>query len=249
MNPSPAGPRPELAAFQTTRWTLVRQSADPAAPDAALTALTQLCQAYWYPLYAFARRSGLPVHDAQDATQGFFSHLIQAGTLTRARAELGRFRTFLLGSMRHYLAKERRHHAAQKRGGGALPVPLDELHAEQRYAREPADLSSPDLQFERSWAFALLESVFTRLAQEYTLAGRAALFAELRPFLAGESARPGYQALADRLGLSAAAIATAIHRMRRRYGELLRDEIAQTVTTPAEVEEEIAHLMAVVSGA
>ena len=172
MNPSPAGPRPELAAFQTTRWTLVRQSADPAAPDAALTALTELCQAYWYPLYAFARRSGLPVHDAQDATQGFFSHLIQAGTLTRARAELGRFRTFLLGSMRHYLAKERRHHAAQKRGGGTLPVPLDELHAEQRYAREPADLSSPDLQFERSWAFALLESGWGRCLPSKLAHGR-----------------------------------------------------------------------------
>lgn len=190
MNKSPAELKADPSAFQTTRWMLVRQSADPAAPDAALTALTELCQTYWYLLYAFARRSGLPVHDAQYATQGFFSHLIQAGTLTRAPADLDRFRTFLLGSMRHYLAKERRHHAAKQRGGGTPSVSLDELRAKQRYAREPANLFSPDLQFGRSWAFALLESVFTRLAQEHALAGRTALFAALRPFLASESASP-----------------------------------------------------------
>ena len=247
MQKSAAASPPLPASFQTTRWTLIQRSADLAQPDAALAALTQLCQDYWYPLYAFARRSGLPVHDAQDATQGFFSHLIEAGTLSRARADLGRFRTFLLGAMQLYLAKQRRHDSAQKRGGGVLPLSLDELQAEQRYAQEPADLASPDQQFERSWAFALIERVLRRLEAEYATAEKRALGAALLPLLTSAASRPGHEALAARLGMTPAAVGTAVFRMRRRYGELMREEIAETVSSPAEVEEEIAHLIRVVA--
>lgn len=245
-SPADSLPAPGRAAFRTTRWSRVLRAGDPARPDAD-AALAQLCRDYWYPLYAYARRCGLAVPDAQDATQGFFTHLLEADTLVRARSDLGRFRTFLLGAMSHYLANQRRQHAAKKRGGGVPPLSLDELSAEARYHREPADPLTPESQFERSWAFSLIERVFTRLGEDYARAGRSELFANLRPFLTADSARPGYDALARNLGLSTAAVGTAIHRMRRRYGELLREEIAHTVADPKEIEQEIAHLIAVVA--
>lgn len=218
-----------------------------AAADSARDAMAALCRDYWYPLYAYCRRQGLDMHDAQDATQGFFNHLLEAGTLQRARAEQGRFRTFLLGSLRHFLANERRHQNAAKRGGGGARISFDEMAAEQRFSSEPADSATPETLFERSWAFALIERVFRRLEEEYARAEKHTLFTALRPLLTAESARPGYEALAARLGMSTAAIGTAVFRMRRRYGELMREEIAETVSHADEVEEEIAHLIRVVA--
>lgn len=230
-------------AFHTTRWSRVLLAGGPQEENEAQAALEGLCRDYWYPLYAFARRRGLDVPDAQDATQGFFLHLLEAGTLKRAREERGRFRSFLLGSMQHYLNNEHRRGRTQKRGGGKAILSLDAMAAEERYSHEPGDPLTPELQFERNWALALIERVFRRLEEDYTKAGRSDLFERLRPFLAGEAPRPGYEGIARDLGMSAGAVGTAIFRMRRRYGELMREEIAETVASPAEVEEEIAHLM------
>ena len=213
----------------------------------AEAALAQLCRDYWYPLYAFARRRGLGGADAQDATQGFFLHMMEAGTLRRAAAERGKFRTFLLGAMQHFLANERVDRQRLKRGGGVPLIELDGLNAEGRFALEPADPMTAEAHFDRAWAFALIERVFAALGEEYARAGRAAMFAKIRPFLAAESARPGYAALAEDLGMSASAVGVTIHRMRRRYGELLCEEILHTVSSPEELDAEIAHLMEVVS--
>lgn len=243
--PSLTAPAPQGAAFLTTRWSRVLLAGQEDV-DSAQEALAALCRDYWYPLYAYCRRQGLDMHDAQDATQGFFNHLLEAGTLQRARAEQGRFRTFLLGSLRHFLANERRHQNAAKRGGGAR-VSFDEMAAEQRFASEPADAATPESLFERGWAFSLIERVFRRLEEEYARAEKHALFSALRPLLTAESARPGHEALAASLGMTSAAVGTAVFRMRRRYGELMREEIAGTVASPAEVEEEIAHLIRVVA--
>lgn len=240
----------EAHAFQTTRWTqvLLAGSGDAgASADAGVEALASLYRDYWYPLYAFVRRRGLDHADAQDATQGFFLHLIEVGTLKRAKAERGRFRSFLLGAMQNYLNNERRRERTAKRGGGDLVFSLDADTAAARFSREPADLSTPEVQFERNWAFALIERVFRRLGEDYERAGRTPLFEALHPFLAGESARPGYEAIGSELGMSPGAVGAAIFRMRRRYGELMREEIAHTVSTPQEVEEEISHLLAVLA--
>ncbi len=218
-------------AFLTTRWSRVLLAGREDS-DSAQEALATLCQDYWYPLYAYCRRQGLEMHDAQDATQGFFNHLLEAGTLQRARAEQGRFRTFLLGSLRHFLANERRHQNAAKRSGGAV-VSFDEMAAEQRFASEPADSATPESLFERGWAFALIERVFRRLEDEYLAAEKHALFSALRPLLTAKSARPGHEALAVSLGMSTAAVGTAVFRMRRRYGELMREEIAHLIRVVA----------------
>lgn len=242
MNP------PFEKAFHTTRWSRVLLAGGPQEAEEAQAALAGLCRDYWYPLYAFARRRGLDGHDAQDATQGFFLHLLEGGALRRAREERGRFRSFLLGAMQNFLQNEHRRDTALRRGGKESPVSLDAMAAEQRYALEPGDPMTPEAQFERNWAFSLLERVFRRVEEDYVQAGRGDLFEALRPFLAGESARPGYEAIARDLDMSAAAVGTAVFRMRRRYGERLREEIAETVSSPAEIEEEIAQLMRAVMG-
>lgn len=233
------------ATFVTTRWTTVSRAGGSSEDSEA--ALAQLCKDYWYPLYAFARRRGLTMHDAQDATQAFFVSLIEDGMLKQARAERGKFRTFLLASMQNFLANAHRAQQRLKRGGGTHCVELDALDAEARFALEPADPLTPEAQFERSWGFALIEQVFRRLGSEYEKAGRTSLFEKIRPFLAADSARPGYPALAQELGMSASAVGVMIHRMRQRYGELLREEILATVGSTEELDGEIKHLMDVVA--
>jgi RNA polymerase sigma-70 factor (ECF subfamily) len=232
--------------FPTTHWSLVRR-ADVEDDGAARAALAELCRAYWYPLYAFVRRRGFSPHDAQDFTQGFFLELTEGGMLSRADAGMGRFRSYLLGALTNFLANERRRQQAVKRGGRAKIIAIDEAQSEGRYALEPINAITPETQFERSWAFALLERVGSRLAADYENAGRAELFSRLQPYLAGKSGMAGYESLARELAMSAGAVGVAIHRMRRRFGELLRQEIAQTVTTPEEVEAEIAYLLQVVA--
>lgn len=236
-------PVPEPHAFHTTRWSRVLLAGGPGDEDDAHAALADLCRDYWYPLYAFARRRGLDVPDAEDATQGFFLHLLEGNALGRARSERGRFRSFLLGAMQNYLNNEHRRDHTVKRGGGQKPLSLDALAAEKRFALEPTDSITSEAQFERNWALALIERVFRRVEEDYIEAGRRDLFEALKPCLAGEVARPGYEAIAKDLGMSTAAIGTAIFRMRRRFGERMREEIAETVSSPAEVEEEIAQLM------
>lgn len=231
--------------FHTTRWSVVvRAGGDEAEARAALETL---CRAYWYPLHAYLRRRGCDPEEARDLTQAFFLHAIDANLIQRAREEKGRFRSYLLTSLQLFLASERRRERTQKRGGGAVVISIDGLEAEERFALEPADLKTPEMQFDQSWALALLERVFARLGEDYVRAGRASLFEKLRPYLAGKTGLPAHETLAAELGMSAGAVGVAIHRMRRRYGELLRDEIAQTVASPAEVESELAHLLSVIA--
>ena len=229
--------------FLTTRWSVVLRAGKGESHDA----LAQLCRDYWYPLYAFVRRRGRSMEDAQDLTQAFFLHVIEGQMLTRASAGHGRFRSYLLGALQNFLANEHRREQTQKRGGGAVVVSIDEMQAEERFALEPADTMTPEMQFERSWAFALLERVCVRLGEDYAHAGRVELFQKLQPYLAGKAQMAGYDELGRELAMSASAVAVAIHRMRRRYGELLREEIAHTVASPEEVGEEIAYLLAVVA--
>ena len=232
--------------FPDTRWSVVlRAGLEPG--DEGKAALERLCRDYWFPLYAFVRRRGHSPEDAEDVTQGFMLHLIEGPLLGRADQERGRFRSFLLGALQHFLAKELRRQQTVKRGGKREIVSLDAEEGERRFAREPADEVTPEVQFERSWAFALLERVFARLRAEYERAGRAELFEKLEPYLAGKESMPGYEQLARQVGQSPSGVGVSIHRMRRRYGDLLRDEIAQTVSSPKEAEAELAHLMAVVA--
>jgi DNA-directed RNA polymerase specialized sigma24 family protein len=232
-------------AFHTTRWSVVLRAAQGDGENA----LAQLCRDYWYPLYAFVRRRGFSEHDAQDFTQGFFAHVLDGTLLNRASEEKGRFRSYVLRALQHFIANEQRRIGTQKRGGGVIFIPIDPVEGEQRFASEPVEMMTPEIQFERNWAFSLLECVLGRLRQEYLRAGRPGLFDTLQPYLAGEARGAGYEALGRELVMSTSAVAVAIHRMRRRYGELLREEIAHTVSSPREVDEELAYLRVVVARA
>jgi len=227
--------------FATTHWTVVL-TAGRAETTRAQQALAQLCQAYWYPLYAYVRRRGYSSHDAEDLTQEFFVRLLQKNALASARRERGKFRAFLLASLNHFLADEWDRARAQKRGGDKV-IPLDVAQAENRLAGELADRLTPEKIFERTWALTLLEKVYGRLRQEYDRGGKAALFAALKFCLTGERSAIPYAELANRLGLSEGAVKVAVHRLRERYRALLRAEIAQTVTAAGEIEEELHCLL------
>lgn len=213
----------------------------------ARNALAQLCQSYWYPLYAYARRRGNPPEDAEDLTQGFFTRLLALNSLAKVRREKGKFRSFLLASLNHYLSDEWDRERAQKRGKDRV-ISLDASWAEERLSREPADALTPEKLFERKWAMTLLESVVQTMQREYESAGRGAMFMALRFSIAGEKAEEPYAKLSAELGLNEPALRVAVHRLRRRYRQLLRDEIARTVASEAEVDGEIRHLFAALAG-
>ena len=210
----------------------------------AREALARLCHTYWYPLYAFVRRHAYGPEDAQDLTQGFFAHLLEHDALATVDPAKGKFRSFLLASLRHFLADARDRAQAQKRGGGRAPVSLDVAAAERRYGLEAAAPDSPDKVFERNWAVTLMEQVLERLRAEQVVADKRAQFELLRDCLMGEPDAPQYADLAAQLGLSQAAVKMAVSRLRGRYRQLLRQEIAHTVSRPEEVEEEIRALFA-----
>jgi RNA polymerase sigma factor (sigma-70 family) len=213
------------------------------SPDSA-AALETLCRTYWYPLYAYLRRQGRPSSDAQDLTQGFFARLLQKDYLQAAAREKGRFRTFLLVAFKRFLANEWDREHAQKRGGFAPVVSIDEEIAEARFAAEPSQNVAPDVLFDRQWAMTLLERAMTQLQEEYVASGRAKLFEYLQSCLAREESALPYAEIAARLNLTEAAVKMAVHRLRARYREILRAEIAHTVSSPAEIEDEIRHLFA-----
>ena len=213
----------------------------------AQAALEQLCQTYWYPLYAYVRRRGWSPEDAEDATQGFFARLLELSSLAGVRREKGKFRSFLLASLNHYLSDERDRARAQKRGGDRV-ISLEANAAETRFGREPADPSTPEKIFERQWALTLLETVVNRLQREYESAGKGALFMSLRFSIMGEKSEMSYRELAAETGLSEEALRVAAHRLRHRYRQLLRQEIAQTVASPGEVEDEIRQLFRALTG-
>jgi RNA polymerase sigma factor (sigma-70 family) len=243
----PAAAAGKHPVFATTHWSVVLR-AGQADTTRAQDALAKLCTTYWYPLYAYVRRRGYSAHDAQDLTQAFFAQLLERQSYVHADPNRGRFRSFLLGVMNHFLANEWTRARAQKRGGGASLLPLQIETAETRYVREPADKTTPEQNYERRWALALLEEVLRRLADEYRREGRAELFAELNPCLVGERAAQPYAELAARLGVSEGTVKSAVHRMRQRYRQLLRDEIANTVAEPGQVDEELRHLFNILSG-
>ena len=227
--------------FATTHWSVVFLAGQEGSAQAA-EAVEKLCRTYWYPLYAYVRRCGSDMHEAQDLTQEFFARLLAGHYLGQVDRQKGKFRSFLLAAMKHFLAKEWARAKALKRGGGQALMPLDALSAETRYRLEPADPITPEKVFERRWALTLLDHVLARLSGEYAAADKCGQFEQLQGCLTGEKSLPPYVEIAARLGMTEGAIKVAIHRLRRRYRELLREEIAQTVASPAQIDDEIHHL-------
>jgi RNA polymerase sigma-70 factor (ECF subfamily) len=229
------------ADFPTTRWTLVVAGGDPQRKDAH-SALVSLCEGYWYPLYVYVRRRGYPPDQAQDLTQEFFVRVLDGRYLDRADPEKGRFRAFILTSLKFFLADESDRTRAQKRGGGKV-LSLDISSGEDRYQRDPAHDETPERIFERRWALSLLDAVIDRLRAECAQHGRLDQFERLKGFLLEQGETP-YAALARDMGMSEGALKVAIHRLRKRYRELFRQEIAETVADPADVESELRFLAA-----
>ena len=230
--------------FATTHWSVVLEACATRAPQAR-AALEILCRTYWYPLYAFVRRRGHGPQDAQDLTQDFFADLIERESLQSVDRGKGRFRSFLLGAMQNHLATQHKKAQALKRGGQCAFVSIDEQDAEGRYLREPAGELTPEKIFERRWALTLLENTLAALRQEYFRAGKLPLFDALQGSLSGEKGTPSSAEIAATLNLTEGAARVAVHRLRRRYGELLRAGIAHTVSSPEEIEDEINHLFRV----
>jgi RNA polymerase sigma factor (sigma-70 family) len=230
-------------AFVTTQWSVVlaAQERSPAAE----AALEKLCRTYWWPLYGFVRRQGSSPEEAQDLTQGFFAMLLERRDFESVRREKGRLRSYLLVSLKNFLAKAHRRELAVKRGGGQSLVPLDALLARERADLEPADTLSADKIYERRWALTLLEQVLARLEDEYRVAGNAPLFEQLKELLADEPGRPSQADIAAGLGMTENAVKQAFHRLRQRYRELLNEEIANTVAAPGDVEDELRHFISV----
>lgn len=233
--------------FATTHWSVVLAAGTAANPQAE-AALERLCRAYWYPLYVFVRGSGYAPADAEDLTQEFFARLIAKHYLAAVHPERGRFRWFLLSALKRYLLNERERRGAAKRGGQAIHVPFDGEKAEERYRLDASDLQTPDKLFDRAWAMGLIQQAHQRLQQEYALANKEDLFNHLTPFLSGDRGDATYAQTGASLGMSEGAMKVAVHRLRRRYRELLREEVAQTVRSPCDLEEELRSLQTAFSG-
>ncbi len=241
---SASGPRQ----FATTQWSMVIAAGrnDTVRSQAALG---RLCSIYWYPLYAFVRRQGVTAADAQDITQSFFARLIEKQDLADVDRAKGKFRSFLLAAMKNFLSNEWDKARAKKRGGGEKNfTSLDAKSAETRYHLEPADTMTADKVFERQWALTLLDEVLKRVREEYAADGKEALFEQLKPTLTGEKTAAPYSEIATKLGMSEGAVKVAVHRLRHCYRDTLRAEIAATVVDPGEVDEELRHLFAALSG-
>jgi RNA polymerase sigma factor (sigma-70 family) len=248
-DPSRASTTPapdDAGAFSTTHWSVVLEAARSDSTTSA-EALDHLCRLYWYPLYAFARRRGSSPEEAEDLTQGFFERLIEKEGLKTVAREKGRFRSFLITSFSNFANNEQGKRRAQKRGGLSLITSWDELEAEQRYLHEPLDGLTPEMLFERRWAFTMVEQVLGQLRKEYAEGNKLAVFTELQGCLTQE-ADPGFiAAAAQRLRMTDGALKVALHRFRRRFGEHLRAQVASTVAAPDQIDEELRHLVAALS--
>lgn len=244
MDHDPAAPAGSPAQFQTTRWSLIiRARGEGALARAALEALGR---AYWFPLYAFARRTGASRHDAEDLTQAFFSHVLASDFIARAEPEKGRFRSFLLASLRNFMAKEHARESAQKRGGGRRPVDFDENAAEERLGLSIGRTElSPSEHFERDWALALLEQALDRLGAEQRAMGKAEIFSRLRPVLRTGPERGDYDTLSIELGIPKGTLTVTVHRLQQRYRELVRAEILQTIANSDDLDDELRHLLSI----
>jgi len=231
------------AAFTTTHWSVVleAQGESPAAHEA----LEKLCRTYWRPIYAFLRRQGVSPEEAEDITQGFFAQLLERRKFSAVRKEKGRLRSFLLGALKYFLADEQRRAMAIKRGKGQRLIPLEDLRSDERTEMEPADPMTAEMIYERRWALTVLEQVLDRLKNEYRAAGNAALFDSLKQLLPDEPGSPSQAEIAAQLAMTENALRQAFYRFRQRYQALLREEIAHTVATPGDIEDELRHLIAV----
>src|SRR5438105_8350878 len=230
-------------AFATTHWSVVltAQGESPAAE----AALEKLCRTYWRPIYGFVRRQGVGPEEAEDLTQGFFALLLERRDLDTIRKEKGRLRSYLLTSLKHFLTNERSRAMAVKRGEGQRLIPLEDLRVRERAGFEPADIASADHVYERRWALTVLDQVLTRLRDEYRATGKMLLFDQLQKSLTDEPERSSQAEIAHELGMTENAVKQAFHRLRQRYRELLREEIAHTVMAPGDIEDELRHLIAV----
>jgi RNA polymerase sigma-70 factor (ECF subfamily) len=232
--------------FRTTRWSVVHAAAGPNSGDAR-EALAALCEAYWYPVYAYVRRSVDNAEDVLDLTQGFFARLLEKRPFGKADSTFGRFRGYMLGSVKHFLANERAHANALKRGGGRAPLSIDQEDADRRYRLEPVDPETPEKLFLRNWALALIRRATERLGEEYGAQGKRVVFERLRPMLTGEIDTGSRKTIADSLDMTENALNVAVHRLRRRFRHSLKDEVADTLADPGETEEELRALLAILS--
>jgi RNA polymerase sigma factor (sigma-70 family) len=238
--------KPEQSEFTTTHWSVVLLAAHQSS-SGSQAALEKLCGTYWYPLYVYVRRRGYNAEDAKDLTQDFFVRLLKKEYLHYADRQRGKFRTFLLTSLQRFLINEWNKGRAQRRGSGQPVISLDKEATEGRYRAEPAETSTPEKIFEKRWAMTLLEQVLVRLREEFGARGKAEQFERLKVLLWGEKNSPPYTDVAADLGLSEGALKVEVYRLRKRYKELLRLEVAHTVASPSEVDEELRHLIAVIS--
>ena len=229
--------------FRTTHWSMVLRAGREPGPESA-AALEQLCQVYWFPIYAYVRRHEADPENAKDFTQDFFARLVGQNLVGQADPQRGKFRAYVLTLLKHFLSNQWERERAQKRGGGKAPISLDALPAEERYAIEPTESFTPDQAFDRKWAEATLVRVQEQLRRDYEAAGMGARYQRLKVYLLHGHAPDSYAQTAAELGLSEAVVKSAIFTLRRRFAELFRHEIAQTVNSPEEVEEEIRHLLA-----
>jgi RNA polymerase sigma-70 factor (ECF subfamily) len=233
--------------FKTTHWSMVLRVGDGQSIEAT-QALEELCRDYWYPLYAFVRRKGHNHEEAQDLTQAFFAKLLEKNQISRADPERGRFRTFLLRSLENFLRTEHRDATTQKRGGDKVIISWDEHLAAERYSAESADSDSPTAVFQRQWATVLLESVLGALRREFSQSGKAELFEQLEPHLWGDDTSTPYACIAEALKMTAVSVRVAVHRLRERFHDLLRAQIAQTVESADDVEDELRYLRGLWAG-
>jgi len=244
-NPNNDSNFPNRGEFLTTRWSLVSH-AGKRFSDSHEAALAELCQAYWYPLYVFARRQGKSHEDAQDATQGFLARLMERNSFGTADREKGRFRTYLLAGFKHFMADEWRKGQALKRGGQVQTVPLGQGDGLEKFLEEPNLTLQPEVLFDRSWALAVIDRVETRLEAEYNSAGKGDVFRALRPSLLSKG-EESHAEISQRTGLTEGGVRMGIHRMRRKFGDLIRDEVGHTVASVSDVEDEVRWLMRVLA--
>lgn len=249
MTPSLDQPenKPVAAAqFTTTHWSVVLTAGQSGLPQ-AIEALEKLCHTYWYPLYVFVRRQGNSPEDAQDLTQEFFSRLLEKNYVAKADRNRGMFRTFLLGSLKNFMVNEWKRAGRLKRGGGLEFLSIDANATEDRYAAEPANESGPDSAYETRWAVTLIEQVLATLRREYSATDKATLFEELKGFIWGDKSTTSYAGIAGPLNLTEGTVKVAVHRLRKRFRELLRAEVAQTVARPEDIDAELRHLITVLT--
>jgi RNA polymerase sigma factor (sigma-70 family) len=233
--------------FATTHWSVVMAAGKGHSAQAA-DALEKLCRTYWFPLYTFVRRHISEAHDAEDLTQEFFTRFLAKEYFGRADPALGRFRSFLLACLKNFLSEQQRQARRLKRGGGQTTISWDSQTAEERYRLEPADPVTAEQVYDRRWALTLLETVLARLADEQSAAGKERVFAQLKDYLWGETRATSYGEMAERLGMTEGAVKVAVHRLRRRLRDLLREEVSHTVAADAEIDEELRHLIGAIRG-